>query len=258
MKHIDPGFPLLTIAGCAFDATDYQVFESEVADFKGTILSKPRACIHSTDIRKWEGDFSGVLPADRDHVRSAISELMARARFTLITVTIRKDRLGSQYHAPRPPYELAMQYLLERFYRLLGHTRTWGVVYAESRGRREDGAVADEYSRFRLSGFDWATPAEVQSRLPGPIGFLSKTIGCAGIEAADLSAHPVARYLIDPTHGNRAFDVLQPKLYAGSGPALDYSFDGTTGVVTVGGSWFTDRDMYWKHVGRYGLKVFPK
>lgn len=256
MRNINAAFPVLTIAGCAFGRDDYLAFLTDLEDFKRHVLGKPSARIHSQDIRKWEGDFASVPPGDRAGVQSELSLVIARARFTLITVTIRKDELDARYSYPRAPYELAIQFLLERFYRLLRNARSIGVVYAESRGRREDAAVSDEYSRFRTSGFDYATPSEVQARLPAPIYFGGKGSGCVGLVAADLSAYPIARYVLDPATTNRAFDVLKPKLFVGSGQSLDFTED-ADGVVGVGGSWFADREYYWRAVLRNGLKIFP-
>jgi hypothetical protein len=133
-----------------------------------------------------------------------------------------------------------------------------GLVYPESRGKREDASVADGYSRFRTLGFDWATPVEVQARLPGPIAFGRKESGCVGLVAADLSAYPVARYIIHPGRENRPFEVLKPKLYAGNRAALDYALDPETGAVEVGGSWFATYERYWRSVAQNGLKVFPQ
>jgi hypothetical protein len=95
MDKIDPAFPVLTLAGCAFNAVDYAVFENALHDFKARVLGDPSANIHSRDIRKWEGGFAHILrPADREHVATV------------------------QYKSPEPPYDLAVEFLIERFYRL--------------------------------------------------------------------------------------------------------------------------------------------
>jgi hypothetical protein len=260
MQNIDPGFPILTIAGCAFTRDDYRAFEQDVTAFKKTELGNAEACIHSRDIRKWEGDFAAVHPRDRKRVQNEVSEFMRRGRFTLITVTIRKDRLGESYTYPQRPYELGIAYLLERFYALLRHSRSHGIVCPESRGKREDAAVSDEYSGFRKKGFSLATAAEVQGRLPGPIIFGRKSDGCVGLEAADLAAYPVARYILDPSKANPAFEVLKPKLYAGNQATTDYkeiSDPDSEIEIDVGGSTYFGQDSYQKRITQYGLKVFP-
>jgi len=256
MTNIDPSFPILTIAGCAFDDSAYFQFQRDVANFKASI-GNPNACLHSRDIRKWEADFAAVAPGRRDQVMSDISAFMSRARFTLITVTIHKDRLAAMYRNPNPPYNLAIEYLLERFYSLLQHTGKKGTVYAESRGRREDALVADVYSKFRTNGFRYASAVEVQRHLPGRIQFGFKVNRSVGLEAADLAAYPVARYVLDPMQANRAFEVLRPKLYAGTGETSNLSIDSTDGMITVGSAIFLDRPSYDRSVRRYGLKTFP-
>lgn len=256
MRKINPDFPILTIAGCAFTLEDYRAFEQDVIVFKHDVLGDSAAPLHSRDIRKWEGPFANIRPDDRPAVQKRISGFMGRGRFTLIGVTIRKDLLAGSYRSPRPPYELAVEYLLERYYALLHHNGMKGAVCPESRGKREDAAVADEYSRFRKSGFHTTTPAEVQARLPGPIMFGRKTDGCCGLEAADLAAYPIARHVLDPAKVNPAFEVLRSKFYAGNRATTDYEY-ASADEIRVGGAIYLDRDEYEKAVASYGLKVFP-
>jgi hypothetical protein len=256
MRNINPEFPILTIVGCAFTLDDYRAFESDVIAFKQDVLGDSAASLHSRDIRKWEGPFAKIRSEDRSAVQERISGFMGRGKFTIISVTIRKDLLGVSYHDPKPPYELAVEYLLERYYALLRHSGMNGTICPESRGKREDAAVADEYSRFRESGFHKTTPAEVQARLPGPIVFGRKTDGCCGLEAADLAAYPIARYVLDPAKANPAFDVLRPKLYAGNKATTDYEHV-SEDEIWVDGSVYFGRAAYEKAVASYGLKVFP-
>ena len=255
MHNINPEFPILTIAGCAFALDDYRAFEEDVLAFKQDVLGDVSATLHSRDIRKWEGPFAKIAPGDRQAVQERVSRFMGQGRFTLISVTIRKDLLAG-YADPRPPYELAVEYLLERYYALLRYSGMQGAVCPESRGRREDAAVADEYSRFRGSGFFKTTPAEVQARLPGPIVFGRKTDGCCGLEAADLAAYPIARHVLGPGKANPAFDVLRPKLYTGNRATTDYN-QVSPDETWVGGSVFMAMAVYEKAVASYGLKVFP-
>lgn len=118
----------LAIAGCAFALDDYRAFEQDVAAFKRDVLGDSTATLHSRDIRKWEGAFAKIRTDGRSAVQERIAEFMGRGRFTLISVTIRKDLLGGSYREPKPPYELAIEYLLERYYALLRHSGMTGAA----------------------------------------------------------------------------------------------------------------------------------
>jgi len=45
----------------------------------------------------------------------------------------------------------------------------------------------------------------------------AKMEGVNGLQLADLTAYPIARYVMDPTGANPAFDVLEPKSYKKGG-----------------------------------------
>jgi hypothetical protein len=47
--------------------------------------------------------------------------------------------------------------------------------------------------------------------------FKAKMENVSELQLADLSAYPVARYVMDPTGANPAFDVLEPKSYKKGG-----------------------------------------
>jgi hypothetical protein len=61
------------------------------------------------------------------------------------------------------------------------------------------------------------------------INFVSKQANSAGLQLADLIARPIGLRILRPQQPNRAFDIIQPKIWRGP---QDQS------------SW-------------YGLKVFP-
>jgi hypothetical protein len=55
--------------------------------------------------------------------------------------------------------------------------------------------------------------AERFQALHCPLTFRRKTDNIAGIQVADLCAHPAARKLLNPTQSNQAFDLIEPRLY---------------------------------------------
>ena len=55
--------------------------------------------------------------------------------------------------------------------------------------------------------------AERFQKLVCPISFRRKQDNIAGIQLADLCAHPTARHLLHPGIGNQAFEVVQAHLY---------------------------------------------
>lgn len=60
------------------------------------------------------------------------------------------------------------------------------------------------------------------------IQFADKRANSAGLQIADLTAHPIGRHYINPTQKNRSYEILEEKFYRFPG-----------------------------HMGK-GLKIFPK
>ena len=123
-------------------------------------------------------------------------------------------------------YESALMFCMERAHAFLQdrqqRTRTTHIV-VERRGKREDDALElafrricdDKNYRGEKAGFD--------------IIFADKRINSAGLQLADLAARPIGRYVMAPEQPNRAWDIIERKLYRSSAG----------------------------HIEGWGLKVFP-
>ena len=137
-----------------------------------------------------------------------------------------RTRLATTYLRPNSPYELALTFCMERTYGLLRaqgqHTLKTHVV-VERRGKREDDAL--ELAFRRICDGD-----NQQGPMPGfEIIFADKKSNSAGLQLADLTARPIGRHVLNPAQPNRAWDIVQGKLYR-RGP--------------------------WRVMG-WGLKIFP-
>lgn len=155
-----------------------------------------------------------------------MTQVLDRLPFTVVASVIRKDRLTSQYVFPANPYEIALEYGLERVHRLiqkLGGGETTVPVIIEMRGKKEDNELELEFRRI-CDGKNWSSEKfAFQPR------FVSKAANIPGLQVADLIARPIGRYVLDPDQSNRAWDVVRGK--------LDRSYSGK--------------------IDGWGLKVFP-
>lgn len=91
-------------------------------------------------------------------------------------------------------------------------------LVVESRGIKEDKDLELAFRRIQ----------SLRKNTSFDIVFADKKVNSAGLQLADLVAHPIGRNVIDPKQENRAFDIIEKKLR-----------------------------NYPNHLGR-GLKVFPK
>lgn len=111
---------------------------------------------------------------------------------------------------PAHVYHLAMQLGLEKLYQFLKerdqHNGLTHVIF-EARGRHEDLDLELEFRRI-CSGHNL-----FQQRLPFEIFIADKKTNSAGLQLADIAARPIGLSVLRPNQPNRAFAVLERKIY---------------------------------------------
>ena len=141
-----------------------------------------------------------------------INEVMSGCNYQLISVAIRKDRLVAQYACPADPYDLSLLFALERLVSVLeANSQTDVVIVAEKRGAKEDCQLHVAFQRIVTSGSAYVDGARFR-RINFTLRFIPKAMNIIGTQLADLAAYPVARYVLDTTKANPAFEVVQTKL----------------------------------------------
>lgn len=78
----------------------------------------------------------------------------------------------------------------------------------EARGKKEDAELELEFRRV-CDGANYRN-----ERLNFQIIVADKKINSTGLQLADLTARPIGRYIMNPKQPNRAYEVIQKKLYA--------------------------------------------
>ncbi len=123
---------------------------------------------------------------------------LARWDYRVITVALDKKAHRDQYNVWHfHPYHYCMTVLLERFILFLHYGDHRGDVMVESRGGKEDHKLKDSYSRLYERGTDNISPKIWQSRLTSKeLKLKSKSANIAGLQLADILAHPSRRELL--------------------------------------------------------------
>ena len=217
LSSIDPAYPVFVLALCMFRKSEYaDIVSPALARLKLKAFGHDTVVLHSHGIRKATGAFSVLRnPAVREGFLKALEVFVAAMPFTIIATAIKKPELMRQYVKPANVYKLALQFCLERAYAFLCEQRQeepTSHFVLESRGRREDQDLELEFRRI-CDGADFRSV-----RLPFVPVFVSKSDNCAGLQVADLVAHPIGRHVLNPAQRNRAFTLIEPKIrrsYAG-------------------------------------------
>jgi hypothetical protein len=215
LDAINRDFPLFVLAFCVFNKVEYiQQVTPALQSFKFDHFGHDMAVLHEHEIRKREGDFSFLMVAERrERFLTGLNEIIVAAPFTIIACAIDKQRHKASSSMPDNPYHMAMTFGLERLHQFLdakGQADKATHVVFEARGKREDAEMELEFRRV----CDGANARH--EPLPFSAIIVPKTCNSVGLQLADLVARPIGRHVLDPKQSNRAWDLLEPKLYRDS------------------------------------------
>jgi hypothetical protein len=217
LSKIDKDFPLFLLCTVIVEREAYahQVIPA-MAAFKLRYFAHEGINLHSREIRKADGPFS-ILQNEtvRKSFLPELSALIATLPFTLFITAIHKQAYAQRYgNGAKNPYDVALEYSFERVLHFMEeHKESQLPVIAEARGQQEDDALRASFHRLMTQGTDY-NKAERFQKLVCPISFRRKQDNIAGIQVADLCAHPTARHLLKPDVANQAYDVVKPHIYA--------------------------------------------
>lgn len=238
LTSIDVNYPIFVLSFCIFEKSRYSALASrDLHDFKFRWFGHDSYVLHESDIVKRRFPFSFLQYDDiRNAFMEDLSSVLESAPMTVISAVIRKDALRRRYANPENPYQLALLFCLEKANEFLRSRNDEGEchIVCESRSPREKPGRGKEDLELELE-FRRITAGQHYLQAAGAsmpdfeINFVSKQANSAGLQLADLIARPIGLRILRPQQPNRAFDIIQPKIWRGP---QDQS------------SW-------------YGLKVFP-
>lgn len=187
----------LALLGVWFQqADDYVAFADDLESFKRGIFG-PRpdrpVVLHRSDVINRKGPF-GVLcnPDVHGRFNTGLLELIKDARFRMVCVIVDKRAHVDKYTSPFHPYHYCLAAMLDRYSGWLNYKNAIGDVLAESRAREEDLQLKQAYRRVYESGTLMFNHEHHQRALTSKdIKLRSKITNIAGIQLADVLAHPV-------------------------------------------------------------------
>lgn len=210
LGSIDPSYPMFVLALCVFRKQDYiDLVCPAVQRFKFKYWGHDSVVLHEHDIRKPSGPYGFLFnPAMRGPFMANMNALVESAPFTLIASVVRKQELKDAYTLPANPYNLSLEFGLERLYKFLegcGQADRMTHVVVERRGKREDAELELEFRRI-CDGANF-----MRKRLNMDIVMSPKESNAPGMQLADLVARPIGLKALRPTQPNRAYDILASK-----------------------------------------------
>lgn len=218
LVSIDPQFPVFALVFCVFEKTRYcDHIEPAFRRLKFKYFGHDAAILHEREIRKQEPPFAFLRDAAiRETFMADVSALMADAPFHAYCAVIDKVRHKARYSDPWHPYEIAMQFCMEKLSNRLvvdGQRGRQTHVLFEGRGREEDQQLELEFRRVAANGKQWGWRAVNFMRTPLEPVFVPKAANLAGHQLSDLIARPLALRAIRPDQPNRAADIVSDRLW---------------------------------------------
>lgn len=203
--------PVFVLAFCIFKKSDYaRIVAPSVCSLKFDFWGHDSILLHSHKIRKQKDDFSILanLPMMQKFMES-LNDLISAAPFTIISTIIDKRQLKNRYTSPQNPYHLGLLFCLERASRFLeerGQKAKITHLVLEGRGKKEDFDLELEFRRIMDK-----TPSNGLAKFD--IRFADKRANSAGLQIADLVAHPIGRNYINSLQKNRSYEILEKKFF---------------------------------------------
>nr|DAZ62490.1 MAG TPA: Protein of unknown function (DUF3800) [Caudoviricetes sp.] len=212
-----------TITACSIAMSDLEHCRDMVMELKnkywkhalynyaGTVK---RICLHSREIRGRKEAFSPSI-IDYNGFIADLSQLISDAPIKLYASHIDKERHVKQYAFPLSPYDLCMNFVLERIMYDIPNDKTC-IIIIEARGKKEDKALLDFIKSIIDNGSSYDSSSTFK-RIKG-VYFNPKWCESANslksyweLELADLCAYPIQKFFVYGTK-DKAFETLLPKI----------------------------------------------
>ncbi|MBW6492828.1 MAG: DUF3800 domain-containing protein [Lentimicrobium sp.] len=145
-------------------------------------------------------------------------------KYSVITVIIDKREHAEKYSTWRyDPYHYCQEVLIERFRLFLNIKKSKGDVMYESRGGKEDMRLKRSFRNIMESGTHNINSEDLQLHLTSlELKVKSKQSNIAGLQVADLIAHPARRwcfknffdrYDLKSTFGDKVIEILEKEKF---------------------------------------------
>ena len=138
MQNIDPEPPMFALTAVVYRDGDYLAKIENVGRSKLKFWPHEGAVFHAYEIKKKLGHFSICTDrAVQERLREELCDMFKRSRAKVIAAVINKARHAAQYVDPIDPYQLTVQFVLERIFMMTG-AGTKIVFEILGKGRKSD------------------------------------------------------------------------------------------------------------------------
>lgn len=207
------GDDVLCIPGIIISETNFKyIIEPQFNNFKMDVFGSHDVVLHGSDIkyRRKYFEFLETKNEKSEKFYSGLEILMSGCPYRIIGVYIDKKRHCEKYIDPFDPYELALEFLFEKFEKYLQvRNAEGGELIAESRGKKEDDAL----HKRAISMLKYGSRYNEQFTLISGLKFEPKKANNVGLQIADLVANPLMKKIKYPEKQDYAFEIFKKRIY---------------------------------------------
>jgi hypothetical protein len=222
----DPNYPLFVLVAVLIDGDEYVKIDQKFEQIKLKFFGNKNIVFHEREIRKAEGVFRILQnPDTRNEFLQDLNRTIEDSRFKIIASVIDKRKLLEKYLYPENPYDISLQFILERIGFEVQSRRSASEVpiRAESRGKKEDGKLREEFNRICSGNSALSFNSHLLSRIFSKMRlyFHKKEENIVGIQLADLIARPIGISYLRPNQQNRAYKSILRKFRTSSAGKIE-------------------------------------
>lgn len=220
LKKLNHEFPLFLLCGILVEQVDYSIFSESFNSIKNKFWGNTNVIFHSRDIRKCEKEFVTLLDSKvKNQFYDELNWSMIQNEFTVFASAINKKEYVAIFgELQNDIYEQALTAVFNQIfmYLLNKHTETVINVIIEKRGKREDRKLEEHFKLLRNLGTEMFS-AEQIANCNLSIQFRNKKENINGLQLADLTAYPIARFVLNPEYSNLSFEIIEKKIFKQDG-----------------------------------------
>ena len=215
MKVIDPDYPMFVLGGVIVDNEYVKVIDDKFNAFKKEIFGKTDIIMHTSDIRRKQGDFKCLKDdALLEKFYEKSNELMSELEYSVISCAFPKEKFNAflKKHNIKSPnlYHLSLTVLVERFVRILKQSGDQGYIIAESQEETLDDRVLSIWENMKIKGTINLEGNEVRKSILD-LKFGNKKSKLSGLEMADLVISPIGHQIL-ATRNLPDWETVEQKL----------------------------------------------
>ncbi len=212
-------FRNFTLGGIVVEKTAYENRLKPLVDkLKMDCFGRSNVILHEIDIRKKEGDFSGITKETLELFFERLKLLFQESDLlTVLAVTINIDDLDKLYKEKdrNDIYYITLQLLMENYAHFLSMNDGVGSIYLETTDWANNAKLQNLFHLLKATGTLFITKEMLQLRL-STINFSIKSDNNIGLQLADFVPNPLARAALGKKQkAYSIYDEIVENLYDG-------------------------------------------